>query len=335
MKELNNKKILFFAPDFFGYDIEIKKKLENFGAKVDLYNERPSSDFFTKAIIRLNKNLISRYIENYFDKIIKQNQHKDFDYIFIIKGEAFNPIILKKLINCYSKAKIILYLWDSIRNYKEIKQCFPLLNKILTFDHNDSDEYDSLIFRPLFFIEDYTTFNGPVIINSNYKYDLLFIGTIHSDRWLFLEKIKEEAIRNNLSIYYYPYIQSPIIFLFRKIFDKRLRTLALKEVKFKPISKSKIIELTRKSKAILDIQHPEQTGLTMRTLEVFGSKRKLITTNESIKTYDLYSPDNILVVDRKNPCIQSSFWETNYSPLPLELYGKYSINGWLQDIFRE
>ena len=34
MQELQGKKVLLLAPKFFGYELEIKKELEGFGAKV-------------------------------------------------------------------------------------------------------------------------------------------------------------------------------------------------------------------------------------------------------------------------------------------------------------
>ena len=42
--------------------------------------------------------------------------------------------------------------------------------------------------------------------------------------------------------------------------------------------------------AVLDIEHPKQVGLTMRTFEVLASGRKLITTNRSIINHEFYDP---------------------------------------------
>jgi len=333
MIDLKEKQIFLFAPKFFNYDVEIKKKLESNGAKVDLYDERPSSNFFIKATIRLYKKIIVGYIENYFENIINQNKGKKYDYILVIKGEVLDVNIINKLKSNFPDAKTILYLWDSLRNYRDITKCLPLFDKTLTFDLDDSQSIPSLIFRPLFYIDEYANLDLDTYKEKEYKYDLLFIGTIHSDRWLFLKTVKEEALKNNLKIYYYLYIQSPIIFLFRKLFDKNFWTISLKEVRFRPISKDKIIELTAKSRAILDIQHPKQTGLTIRTIEVTGAKRKLITTNTEISKYDFYSAMNILVVDRNSPAIPSSFWNSDFYPLSEDVYTKYSLSGWLKDVF--
>lgn len=333
--DLLNKKILFFAPSFFGYDNEIKKELEKRGAQVILYNERPSTNFFIKTIIRLNKKFIYFFTLRYFNKIIKTNAFIAFDYVFIIKGEVFTSEIVLNFKKKYPQAKFILYLWDSIKNYVDIKNALNLFDKTLTFDIEDSKEIESLTFRPLFFINGYT--NIPLLSSfaTKPKYDLLFIGTVHSDRWGFLSKLKKEAEKNNLNVYYYLYIQSPIIFFFRKLFDKQLRSLPLKDIQFYPLTIEKTISLVEQSVAILDIQHPKQTGLTMRAIEVLGAKRKLITTNTSISNYDFYHQNNVLIVDRKNPKIPETFFNLPYTEIESRIYSKYSIEGWISDLFSE
>ena len=59
MMDLCDKRILLFAPRFFDYDVEIKRILEMKGAMVDMYDERPSSGFFVKSLIRFNRKLLS------------------------------------------------------------------------------------------------------------------------------------------------------------------------------------------------------------------------------------------------------------------------------------
>jgi hypothetical protein len=87
------------------------------------------------------------------------------------------------------------------------------------------------------------------------------------------------------------------------------------------------------SKAIIDIEHPKQKGLTIRTFEVLGKEIKLITTNKNIIEYDFYNEANISVIDRNNPVIDDNFLNKPYQPLSPKLYYKYSIDGWLEDIF--
>ena len=86
-------------------------------------------------------------------------------------------------------------------------------------------------------------------------------------------------------------------------------------------------------KCVIDIESPTQNGLTMRTIEMIGLKKKLITTNKDIVNYDFYNPNNILVCDRDNFKIDKSFIETPYEELAKEIYEKYSLKGWLLQIF--
>ena len=55
---LKNKKVLLFIPGGEGiYGTEIKKKIQECGAFIKVYNERPSSNVFGKIFTRLSKNI--------------------------------------------------------------------------------------------------------------------------------------------------------------------------------------------------------------------------------------------------------------------------------------
>lgn len=85
----------------------------------------------------------------------------------------------------------------------------------------------------------------------------------------------------------------------------------------------------------MDVQHPKQIGLTLRCLETLGAKRKLITTNQDIRNYDFYNPNNILVVDRNNPVVPNGFLNTPYTEVNKGIYDKYSITSWVKHILKE
>ena len=70
----------------------------------------------------------------------------------------------------------------------------------------------------------------------------------------------------------------------------------------------------------------------MRTIEMVGMNKKLITTNQTIKDYDFYNPKNISVVDRKNVVIDDEFLHTSYEPLSKEMYQKYSLQCWILEV---
>ncbi len=70
----------------------------------------------------------------------------------------------------------------------------------------------------------------------------------------------------------------------------------------------------------------------MRTLETLGARKKLVTTNSSVKFYDFYSEDNISIIDRNNPVISERFLNTPYKNVEPHVYRRYSLSGWLEEI---
>ena len=66
---LSGKKILFLSANFFGYEKAITNRLQELGAEVDFFNERPSDSILSKGIIRVNKNFYFKKIKSYYQKI--------------------------------------------------------------------------------------------------------------------------------------------------------------------------------------------------------------------------------------------------------------------------
>lgn len=326
-----DKKILFFSANFFGYEREIKNKLSQLGANVDFYNERPKNSFWYKALIRINKKILKRRIEKYYRNIIASTLQKNYDYVFFLKAEVITLKLLHELKENQKQAKYILYMWDSIKNCESVKELLPEFDKILTFDRNDAKRNPIFIFRPLFYLDDYMR-----ISEGNQKpiYDISFIGTGHTDRFRIVLKIKEFCMRNNFSSYFFIYLQDIKVYWVKKIFDKEYRKHGKrKNFSFSPLSKQQVLDIIQKSKCVLDIERSVQTGLTMRTIEVLGAKKKLITTNEDIKHYDFYHENNILIINRNDPKIDISFFKENYNEINEYIYKKYSLTSWLSDVF--
>ena len=328
MDVLKGKKVLFFAADLFGYQIEIKHKMEELGATVDYYDERPSNTFLTKALIRTNRDLLKFRITRYYQNINDQTCKKKYDYIFIIKGESVSTSILKMLRNSHPDAKVILYLWDSIKNNKNALKNLVYFDKILSFDKEDVKNHN-FIFRPLFYIDAYKDIDIP----EKYMYDALFVGTTHSDRYIFVKKIEKQLFHLNKTVFSYFFFRSIFHYYQKKIFDYSFKDTSKENFHFAPLVSDKLLQLIYVSFAMIDTQHPNQSGLTIRTIEAIGAKRKLITTNQNISLYDFYDPANILIVDRNNPIVTEEFLVSPYKNIDKSIYDKYSITSWLNDVF--
>ncbi len=328
--EFSGKKILFISAKFFGYEVEIKKKLESFGSEVDFYDERPKNDFMTKALIRVNRNLLAKKNSQYYNDIIERTKDRDYDYVFIIKGEVISERNINKLKQYHSHAKFILYMWDALSYTPNSKKVKYLFDQVLTFDLKDSLTYSDMKFRPLFYIDDYKQLASK---KTTKDIDVLFVGTVHTDRFTILKKVESQLASNGINYYFYKYYPSKFLFYVKRIFDTDLRKHGKKELQFKSLRKDDVLELYSRAKVIVDVERPKQNGLTMRTIEVFGAKKKLITTNQSIEKYDLYDPENILIIDRENPIIDPEFFKTEYKEAPVDIYGRYSIDEWLFELF--
>lgn len=144
--------------------------------------------------------------------------------------------------------------------------------------------------------------------------------------------MRKIAKKNNLSSYWFCYLQSKFIYYFYKVTKKEFAGTNILDFDLEKKSSDEIAAVVDESKIVLDVQHPKQTGLTMRTIEMIGMNKKLITTNATIKYYDFYNPNNISIVDRYNVQIDADFLNKKYEPLEEGLYEKYSLQSWIFEV---
>lgn len=326
---LKGKRVLFFYLSTFNYEVEIQKAMEREGAIVDSFNERPSNNLLIHVMVRLNRNLINKIIVRYYQDIIRRTKETKYDYIFFIKGESISPTIVESLRTAHPEAKIIMYYWDSIANNYNAKNMLGCFDKVLSFDKNDCKKL-GMVFLPLFYIPQYSEIAKREVPQ---EYDLMFAGTTHSDRYQFITSIANQIKKVGGKCFTWFYFPTPILYYKMKWDNPKFRDARKKDFNFKPMSREKLLDYYAKSRIQIDVQHPKQTGLTMRTIETLGAKKKLITTNSDVVNYDFYCPDNILVVDRSHPVISETFIKSDWKEIPEDIYKKYSISSWLQTIF--
>lgn len=323
---------MLFAPRFFGYEEEIRRKLAEMGAQVDFFDQRPSNSVAAKALIRINKRFLANKINRYYKRIIDSSRGVDYEYILFISPEAITKDSLVRMKSTHPRSRFILYMWDSFQNKRRnIDDILQLFDDRFSFDMNDCRLAPHMLtYRPLFFLNEYAELREEVPRD----FQLLFIGTIHSDRYKILSRFRSFCDKNGLTYFYYMFMPSKILFYYRSLKDSALRKVGPREFRYVPLRKTEVLALMEKSNVILDIEHPNQSGLTMRTIETLGARRKLITTNERVAEYDFYHPQNILVIDRENIQIDASFFRTPVVKLDPAIYRKYSIDGWISDVFR-
>ncbi len=326
--KLSGKNVLLISPVFFNYYKEMIKALEKMGASVEWFDERPSNSNLVKAILRVNKNFINYKLDKYYKSIINKIHGKKYDYILIVKPEGIPNDIIRQLKDLNPQSRIVIYLWDSIANNKEAKEKIKLADKVFSFDPIDCKKYN-MNFRPLFYIEKY---NELTKTKNKPEYDLLFVGTVHSDRYKVLKNVEKQLYSHGYKVNYYMYVPSRILFLIRKFVLRNFSGSTMEEFKFKSLSQDQIVSMVEESKVVVDIQHPKQIGLTMRTIEMLGADKKIITTNNHVKEYDFYNEDNILVVDREMNNLDMEFFKKDYVPIDKTIKEKYSLEAWLLEL---
>lgn len=329
MTNLVGKRILFFAPAFFGYEKKIAEKMVQLGAIVDFYDERSISKPIEKAILKISPSIFGLKTRKYYKEILEENKNKNYDYVFVIKCEMLPTKTIHDIRKLFPSAKLCLYMYDSLKNIKGILPKIQEFDRVLSFDLQDSQQQQNIIFRPLFYID---TFKHEYNPESTYQYDLSFIGTIHSDRYHIITEFKEFCENLDFRFYFYCYLQSKFMFFYYKLTRKININSSTKEFSFVKKRSVEIAEKINQTKTVLDIQHPKQTGLTMRTIEMLGMNKKLITTNTDIKKYDFYNPNNIMVIDRKNVMIDHDFLATPYQKIDEKIYSKYSLEYWIYEV---
>ena len=329
LEHLNGKKNLFFSVQTFNLEKDIIKQLEKHGALVTYFDERPANNNFTKGIIRINRNFLQKTINKYYKNILKSIKSEKFDYLFVNRGEVVPKQFLEEFIRLQPNCKRIFYTWDSFGNHSHGLKILDYFDKKFTFDKKDAEKYN-IGFRPLYFTDKYREiYNSDTVKNI----DLLFLGTAHSDRYIISNQIADWCKDNNLVAYNYYYMQGKFVYYYKKFFDSSFKTFDFKKLSFKGLTVDEIVQLYDRSNVILDISHPGQSGLTMRTFEAIGAGKKLITTNMNIREYPFYNTKNIFLIDRNKLELEKSFFDHQYESLDSKLYEKCSIDGWIEDLF--
>ncbi len=326
-KDIKGKRILFFGLETMGYEKKILAKMQELGAVVDYHSERPVSSQFGKAIVKMAPNVLNKKTEEYYHGILEQHRGTKYDIVFIMKCDTPTVRVLRWIKKRFPEAELRLHIWDSLVNIPNIEEKLGLFDRITSFDRKDCESHPEFGFRPLFYIDDLAKENTEDTI-----YDVSFCGTIHSDRYMVLEEIRRQCEEHRMKFYGYYYMQSKLAYYYLKLRDKRFKNVPIKALHFQTIGSDEVNRIFNCSKAVVDIQHPSQTGLTMRTIETLGARKKLITTNKDIVNYDFYNDNNICLISREKPVVSEDFLSSPYQKIGDDVYEYYSLKHWVLDV---
>jgi hypothetical protein len=318
---------LLVCASFFGYAQAIKRRLEARGRRVVHFEDRPVATNFTKGLLRIAPAMMRSKADRYFRDIAINAKAWSIKDVLVIKGEGLSLRAIREMRLLLPNARFTLYFWDSYLNMpSDSCRKVDLFDRAFSFDPRDTATDHRLTYRPLFYVND--TAPPP---NQKQDIDVLFFGTMHGDRHAVLRRISQ-ILPKELRFEKFLYLPAPWLFPVRMLRDPTLVLGQKRDFIYKPKSKSEIDNLVARSRIVVDIERPVQTGYTIRAIELLCASRKLITTNPEMANADFFDPANIAVVDRYAPKISSSFFRQSYVPLRKEILDHYGLDRWIAEV---
>lgn len=307
-------KIILIAPAYFNYHQIIVAALTDLGHQVDFIEDKNSG--FIYSLSQRNSFLKQFYRKHHENKCLKKLSNGSYDQMIVIGGKLFSSEFWAK-INQKFAFKKVLYQWDSLNNF-DYRSMIASFDVTMTFDSQDAKKV-AIPYLPLFYKN---TNHSDVALDI----DLLFVGIWHSDRIEVLNQIivlaKKYHLNHFIKLYYPKYLYLYLVH-FKKYFPKSDLFI------HKPINATEMNSLYQRAKCVIDINHPDQSGLTMRTIETIGAGKKLITTNSFVNKEDFYNNKMIQIIDRKNIQIEEAFFQNFAAYHNIE---KLEINNWILEL---
>ena len=317
---------LVICAPFFSYHKSIIGELESRGHCVVWWSDRVSEKSFYKILLRSFPKTIAKLSTSSFTSKAHGLETKYIRNVLVVKGEGLSAVAVKSLRNSIPNARFHLYLWDGIENVCGATEIAPLFDSVSSFDLEDAKRF-GWHHRPLFATNVEET---PQVAVDRWEHDWVFIGSLHSDRY----KILKHLVLNNtrLSFFVYGFIPGKLAWWLRHLTDWSLWRPGKIKISTVPLAPKMVKNIVDKARAVIDIEHPRQRGLTMRTIETLMAHRKLITTNARIRDTDLFDESRVFIIDRNAPVIPERFLDTPFLPLPSSIRERYSIRGWTNEI---
>lgn len=320
-------KICLISFDFWHYDEHIVNKLKEKG--VEAYHINIGA-FTHKNFGARVKNAMSKV---FIGKNLKHEKRQNFiidslkkigkqDQILVINPESIEERV-HEVIRKYADRNIA-YLYDSMSR-NPAHHILHFFDTIFSFDDEDVKEYG---FKK---ITNYNYLKYCPCEEQNPNLDLFYITSYDTQRLQKLNILINQI--DDLRINFKTIVAG------KKSWKNKITQIVdsknVNIIKFrtKNIPQQSLPKLYKNTKVILDLQRENQMGLSFRIFEAMALEKKFITDNQTIKSYDFYNPENILILNDDLSNIEKSFFETDYQKLPDEIYYKYTLDNWVNTVF--
>lgn len=323
MALFEGKTIILGAPTDYQFSDTIERELAYQGFKVINISFSPTKFKYKNIFERLksfvHKNFLgqkdykvylkSKRIEGQILKALRQVSVADF--ALLIRPDQYSHLVLNKI---RSKAiHMVGYQWDGLSRFPNVFNCMDYFDRFFVFDPKDMAD-DHLLPLTNFYTNSFSIPYDPTM-----ESDAVYVGTYMRDRIAQVEEIIEALRGHGLQVKTHLYCGRKN----KKVINGGLVT------EERRLSYAENLHVSAHSKIIIDVNHGGHQGLSFRVFEALGFGRKLITTNQEIKRYDFYHPNNILVWgDHTDEELRAFLAAPVVSPLP-HIKEKYSFSNWI------
>ena len=314
-------KVTVISFDFWGFDRYIIAELQRKGVEashinlIDFKYGHPSllhriGNAVNKLLFKKNIKKIKR--QEYVVQRLKEIGPQDI--VLVIRPDLLDKtthLAVKQLTKKY-----YAYLYDSTKRFPVDHLLNGIFDKIFSFDEEDVMKYgfthiSNYIYLPKKEIKPSTSFKHTV-----------FMVISGDERLPTLNSIAAELDRINIKYKFIGRASRKPAGLHEKI-----------EYSKKEIWQAELMHYLEDSEIFLDLVRHGHNGLSFRVFEAMALQKKVITTNASIKSYDFYNPNNIMVIDPDNLVIDDAFFTTPYEAISDSVYHNYTIEAWVQKVF--
>lgn len=312
--------VLFIGPVFYEYTRRLIAGLEGQGMVVTFVPDRPFAAYDpVYSLLRRTWAAGFRAYCNFFLRKRLTSLRGPFDRVFLLHGETFPPDLVAFLRRHWPQARLVYYNWDSVASNPNALCLQPQFDVAFSFDPTDCERYPGFRYQPMFFLPDF----GPDATSAP-DTDLLFIGNAHSDRRFIVTRLLAQARAEGWTLDACLLTSAWKVALWRRRGDPLVPFYITK-----PLSLVQVREKMTHARALLDVHHPRQSGLTQRSYESLGMGLKLVTTNERVRREPFFNPDAMQIIDRTDPQVNAGFLRIPAPPVDLS---DYTLDRWIRAV---
>lgn len=261
------------GPAFFGYLADIANRFCERGQETAFYDERPSNSLHSKLFVRfaslkLREQVLSKHTEALVDRVIAAGTSE----VLLVSPEVITPDAVQRMRD--ADISVSMYLWDSVANKPRAAALLPQMAQVASFDPKDCAAQGFALI-PLYSAASH---ENPTPAKTH---DLFYCTTLHSNRPALLTRIRSSLGKRGWSAQLFLFYHSRPLWLLRYVSQPQVWPL-LGLIQTHSFTQADIAAATQRARAVVDIHHAAQSGLTMRTFEALSLGAVLLTTNPHV-----------------------------------------------------